>query len=161
MHLPLLLNAGNDFNANTVLRNQPIRINSVPGAIEVQNYLELIEWLQATGDPISFAPHLKLSPLMGVPEKRSLFQIARGDKTVPNPTNSNLIRKAGGQGAVLYRHDIARANSLDSTTILTPSWSISVRARASCCALGARSIADPRIGWEYIPDANSWPLARL
>lgn len=113
MHTPSILNAGNDFNANVVLRGQPARVNTVPGAIPVQNYLALVEWLQAVGDPIPFAPHLKLSPLAGVPAKRLLFQIARGDRTVPNPTNANLIRQAGGQDStVLYRHDVARANSI-------------------------------------------------
>ncbi len=39
-----------------------------------------------------------------------LFQIASGDQTVPNPSNSLLIRAANmREQTVLYRHDLARA----------------------------------------------------
>jgi hypothetical protein len=104
------LNDGGDFDANYVLRDQPVRLNDVPGAIAIQNYLDLLEWLHMPGDPIGFAPHLSLTPLPQVPAKRVLFQVARGDRTVPNPASSNLIRHAGGeQSTVLYRHDIARS----------------------------------------------------
>jgi hypothetical protein len=113
LHMPSILNAGSDFNANIVLRDQPVKVNTVPGAMVIQDYLERLEWLHAVGDPIPFAPHLKQSPLPSVPSKRVLFQIAHGDHTVPNPTNSNLIRAAGGQDStVMYRHDVAKSVSI-------------------------------------------------
>ncbi len=113
LHVPSLLNAGSDFNADIVFRDQPVKVNNVPGAIAIETYFEQLEWLQAVGGPIPYAPHLKLSPLPAVPPKRTLFQIARGDRTVPNPASSNLIRQAGGQDAtVLYRHDIAKSVSV-------------------------------------------------
>jgi uncharacterized protein (TIGR03437 family) len=109
-HVPSLFNVPNDFDAAQVFRNQPVGLNTVPGAIEIQNYLDLLEWLQMPGDPVACAPHLKLSPLPNVPVKRTLFQIAKGDRTVPNPASSNLIRGAGAlDSTVLYRHDTARS----------------------------------------------------
>jgi uncharacterized protein (TIGR03437 family) len=107
---PSLLNAGGDFNDDYVLPDQPAHIVSVPGAIDIQNYFERLEWLQATGDPLSYAPHLRSSPLPGEGAKRVLWQFARLDRTVPNPANTNLIRAAAmADTAVLYRHDLARA----------------------------------------------------
>jgi len=106
---PSLVNAGNDFNEDYVLRNQPAKVTTIPGAIDIQNFFERLEWLQVSGDQIGYAPHLRSSPLAGNMPKPVLWQFARGDQTVPNPTNSNLIRAAGqADSAVLYRHDLAR-----------------------------------------------------
>jgi hypothetical protein len=104
---PSLLNAGSDFNDNYVLRNQPPKVNSVMGAIELQNFFSTVDWLQAPGDPLSYAPHLKLTPLQGMTAKKTLFLFAQGDRTVPNPQNSALIRAAGGlETSSLYRNDL-------------------------------------------------------
>ncbi len=98
-----------ELNDNYVLRYQPVKVNDVPGAIGAQNVLERLEWLQATGDPLSFAPHLASSTLPGVPIKPILFQVAKGDRTVPNPTSTALIRAANMRGQTwFYRHDLAR-----------------------------------------------------
>jgi uncharacterized protein (TIGR03437 family) len=108
--MPPLLNAGGDFNENYVLRGEPARTNDVAGAIDIQNLFETSEWLQMSGDPIAYAAHLKLAPLAGAGLKRVLWQFARGDRTVPNPQNSALIRAAGmREDSRLYRHDLARA----------------------------------------------------
>jgi len=38
-----------------------------------------------------------------------LFQMARGDQTIPNPTSTALIRAAGaGSSTWMYRHDLAQ-----------------------------------------------------
>jgi hypothetical protein len=37
---------------------------------------------------------LHLAPLPGRPQKRVLFQLARGDQAIPNPTSSALLRAA-------------------------------------------------------------------
>ena len=106
---PPLLNQGNDFNQDYVLRDQPAKVSTVPGAIDIQNYFERLEWLQEPGDPTAYAPHLTTSPLPGNSPKSVLWQFALGDETVPNPTTSNLIRGAGTpDSAVQYRHDLAR-----------------------------------------------------
>ncbi|HEY2015037.1 MAG TPA: Ig-like domain-containing protein [Bryobacteraceae bacterium] len=114
LRLPPLLNKGNAYDEDYVLPNQPLKVTTVPGAIAIQNVFEMLEWLGIEGDPIAFAPHLKPSPLAGVPARPILVQFARGDRTVPNPANSMLIRAAGLQAnAWEYRHDLARAQAPD------------------------------------------------
>jgi hypothetical protein len=108
--MPSLLNAGNDFNDNNVLRDQPAKVNNVAGAIDIQNFFEELDWLQAPGDALSYATHLTLSPLANVPAKKALFQFPFGDQTVPNPQESNLIRAAGSMASsTLFRNDAANA----------------------------------------------------
>lgn len=120
-----------------VLRNQPVKVVSNPAAIESQNALEMLEWIQAEGDPASFAVHLKPTPLPGVAEKRILWQFAWGDRTVPNPSQSALIRYANMKDSTwVYRNDKARAAAptlpLDPHTYLTDFTGISlVIARAT------------------------------
>jgi uncharacterized protein (TIGR03437 family) len=109
MRTPPLLNAGAEFNEDYVLRNRPVKVTTVPGAIAIQNFFERLEWLQVSGDPTAYAPHLKTSPLPGNVPRPVLWQFALGDQTVPNPATSNLIRGADQRdSAVLYRHDLAR-----------------------------------------------------
>ena len=95
---------------NYVLRFKPVKVNDVPGAIDIQNLLELYDWIGMTGDPMAYAPHLRASTLPGVPIKAALFQIAWGDRTIPNPTSGRLIRAANMREFTwVYRHDLARA----------------------------------------------------
>jgi hypothetical protein len=106
---PPLLPPGTPFTDNFPFRDQPVSING-PGTSDTQYYMELIEWLDSPGDPIPFAPHLARSTLPGVPAKPVLFQMARADRTMPNPATSDLIRAAGMAGSTwLYRHDLAQA----------------------------------------------------
>jgi len=80
----------------------------VPGALAIQSVFETLEWLNIEGDPMAFAPHLKLSPLAGTVARPVLVQFARLDMTVTNPANSALIRAAGLLGSTWeYRHDLA------------------------------------------------------
>jgi hypothetical protein len=45
-----------------------------------------------------------------VTPSRVILQFARGDKTVPNPTTSAILRAGGlASRATLYRHDLAYA----------------------------------------------------
>lgn len=109
---PTLLNKGDDFDENYVLRYLPVKVNQVAGAIDIQNHFELLEWLQAVGDPIPYAPHLRSSTLPNVPIKPVLWQYARGDRTVPNPANTALVRAANMRDTTwIYRHDLARKAS--------------------------------------------------
>ena len=106
--MPSLLNAGKDFNDNFVLRDQPAKVNNVDGAIDIQDFFTVLDWLQASGDPLSYAPHLKVSPLPNVPAKKVLFQFPFGDRTVPNPEESALIRAAGMlDSTTVFRNDTA------------------------------------------------------
>lgn len=87
------------FNDNYVLRDIPPVINRVPGAMAIQAAFEAADWLDMLGDPLSYAPHLKVSPLAGVPAKATLFQFGYGDLEVPNPTESAVIRAAGARSS--------------------------------------------------------------
>ena len=100
---------GTAVNDNYVLPYQPAKVNTVPGAIDLQNLLELYEWIGMPGDPLAYAPHLRASTLAGVPVKPVLWQVARGDRTVPNTASYSLIRAANMRESTwLYRHDLAR-----------------------------------------------------
>jgi pimeloyl-ACP methyl ester carboxylesterase len=93
---------------NFPFRDQQVSVNP-PGASDTQNFLELIEWLDNTGDPIAFAPHVRRAPLEGVTVKPVLFQMARGDEIVPNPASTALSLAMGVEKSTwLYRHDLAR-----------------------------------------------------
>ncbi len=108
--VPPLLAPGTTFKDTYPFRDQPVKINDVSGASDVQNLLELLEWLQNQGDPIEFATHLQRSTLPGVQPKSVLWQIARADRTMPNPASSNLILTAGMANSTwMYRHDLASA----------------------------------------------------
>src|ERR1017187_2712219 len=109
---PSLLNEGTDFNDNYVFPYQPVLVNDVPGAIEIQNAFELYEWFESPGDPVYFAPHMAASMLPGVPFKRILFQLARLDTTMPNMATTRLIKAANHPTTWEYRHDIALADGL-------------------------------------------------
>jgi hypothetical protein len=107
---PSLLNKDGSWDDDSTLRDKPVRSLTVPGGLAIQSYFEIIEWLGNEGDPIAFAPHLKTSPLAGAAPKPVLFQFALGDRTVPNPANSALIRAADmRENAWMYRHDRALA----------------------------------------------------
>ncbi len=96
------------FNDDYVYRDQGVTISSVPGAVPIQAAFEVAEWLGMTGDPLAYARHLKTAPLAGVPVKQTLFQFGLGDLEVPNPTESALVRAAGGQDSTWFlRFDIA------------------------------------------------------
>ncbi|HEY3442104.1 MAG TPA: Ig-like domain-containing protein [Paludibaculum sp.] len=106
---PSLLNAPPDFDEEYTPRDEPVKTLSVAGAAELQEEFERLEWIESSGAPSTFAPHLTVAPRDGMPRKNVLFQFALGDQTVPNPSNSLLSRAAGAQDrTVLYRHDLAR-----------------------------------------------------
>lgn len=97
------------FNDEYVYRSQAIT-DSVPGALPIQAAFETAEWLGMLGDPLSYAAHLKIHPLPGVPAKPILVQFGLGDLEVPNATESALVRAAGLQSATwLLRTDLAAA----------------------------------------------------
>jgi Bacterial Ig-like domain len=98
------------FNENIPLRDQPTVVNTVPGAMALQQYIDRSGWATRLGDPTSYAPHLRRDPLPGVPAKSIIFLFAKGDQTVPNPTSSSILR-AGRltDRATFFRNDIAFA----------------------------------------------------
>ncbi len=98
------------FDENIPLRNLPPVINTVPGALAIQQSLDRFQWAQQSGNPVSYAPYIRKHPLPGVGAKPVLIQFAKGDQTVPNPTSSAIVRAGDlADRTVLYRHDLAYA----------------------------------------------------
>jgi hypothetical protein len=85
-------------------------INSVSGAMAIQEVLDNIEWVSQAGSPVAYAPHLRRAPLPGVPAKSVIYQFAKGDLGAANP-NTTAILRAGdlADRTLYYRHDLARA----------------------------------------------------
>ena len=96
-------NAGLDnFDENIPLRNLPLVVDTVPGASAIQAYIDRAEWAQQAANPAAYAPLVTPSKV--------LLQFARGDKTVPNPTTSAILRAGSLAGrATLFRNDLAYA----------------------------------------------------
>ena len=117
--VPSLLNAPGGFNENLPLRNLPPVVNTVAGAVEIQQFLDRMEWVSQAANPVASARHLRAAPLRGRTAKSVLLQMAKGDQTVPNPTNTALVR--GGRLAdrtTYYRNDLAFA--ADPTILKNP-----------------------------------------
>jgi hypothetical protein len=109
--MPSLLNGGpSGFNENIPLRDQPPLVNLVPGALEIQEVLEHTEWIAQSGNPVAYAPFIRKSPLRGMPPKSVIFQFGKGDKTVPNPTTTAILRAGDLEDrATYFRNDLAFA----------------------------------------------------
>ena len=109
--VPSLINVGGlAFNDNMPLRNQPPVINVVPGAIAIQNLEDVSNWIGQSGDSVSWAAFIRKSPLDGAVARSVIIQFARGDKTVPNPATSALVRSGDlADRTTLFRNDLAFA----------------------------------------------------
>jgi hypothetical protein len=89
-----------NFNENVPLRDLPLVVDTVPGAEAIANLLDNTEWAQQAGNPAAYAPHIT---------RPVIFQFARGDQTVPNPTTSAILRACGcADRATLFRNDLAQ-----------------------------------------------------
>ena len=109
MHRPPLLNKGTDYDTDYVLRYQPAKVIRAPGAVELQEYLERMEWICMPGAPVAFAPHLWWTTLPGVPMKRTLIQFAHGDPIAAAANYSQVALAANlREMTSVYHHDLAR-----------------------------------------------------
>src|SRR5207247_11309097 len=54
-------------------------INTVPGAMPIQEVIDHTEWVSQSGDPLAYAPHIRKIPLAGASAKSVLYQFAKGD----------------------------------------------------------------------------------
>ena len=89
------------FVENMPLRNEAVRVDTVPGASAIQKLIDETEWAQQSANPAAYAPHISMPVI---------FQFARGDQTVPNPTASAILRAGDlASRATLYRNDLAFA----------------------------------------------------
>ncbi|MCA1614457.1 MAG: hypothetical protein LC800_10055 [Acidobacteria bacterium] len=87
-------------------------INTVAGAIEIQEAFERMEWVNQSANPVAYAPHLRKAPLPNVPAKSVIIQFAKGDQQVPNPGTTALLRAGDlADRATLYRNDLAYAEN--------------------------------------------------
>jgi hypothetical protein len=83
-------------------------INSVTGAMAIQEILERFEWVSQAGSPVAYAPHIRRAPLRGVSAKHVLYVIFKGDQTAPNPTTTAILRAGElADRTMYYRHDLA------------------------------------------------------
>jgi hypothetical protein len=99
-----------NFNENMPLRNLPLVVNTVPGATAIAQVLDRFEWVQQSGNPVSYAPLIRKSPLSGSAAKPVIVQFAKGDVTVPNPSSSAILRSGALQDrATYFRNDLAFA----------------------------------------------------
>jgi len=119
VRVPSLLNSPISpfYNDNSPLRNLPPVTNNVPGAVAIQTVEDTSRWLGQAGDPVAWAPFIRKNPLPGDVAKSVIVQFARGDKTVPNPTATALIRSGDLKDrATFFRNDIAFALNPQSAT---------------------------------------------
>ncbi len=92
------------FVENIPLRGQPLLVDTVPGASAIQELIDRTEWAQQAANPAALAPHL---------EHPVIIQFAKGDRTVPNPTTTAILRAGDLAGrATYYRNDLAGAGSV-------------------------------------------------
>jgi dienelactone hydrolase len=77
---------------NIPLRDQPALVNTVAGAMALQQLIDRSHWAAQVGDPVTYAPHVRKAPLAGVPPKSVIIQFGKGDQIVPNPTQTALVR---------------------------------------------------------------------
>ncbi len=99
-----------NFNENMPLRNEAVRVNTVPGAMAIGEFADRAQWATQAGNPVSYARFIRLQPLPGNAPKSVLFQFAKGDMTVPNPTSSAILRAGDLKDrATYFRNDLAFA----------------------------------------------------
>jgi hypothetical protein len=87
-------------------------LNTVPGAMQIQEVIEHTEWVSQSGNAVAYAPYIRKTPLAGVTAKSVIYQFARGDQIVTNPATTALLRAGDlADRATFYRHDLAIAES--------------------------------------------------
>jgi hypothetical protein len=99
------------YNENKPLRNRPVVINTVAGAIDIQEAFEIHEWGQQTGQTShTWMLHLRKTPLPGMEPKAVGIYVFKTDQQAVNPSATEALTDAGLLPNVLYyRHDWAFA----------------------------------------------------
>lgn len=132
------------FNENLPLRNQPPVINTVAGAMEIQEWLDHMKWATQSASSLACAPYLRRNPLPGVPAKSVLFQFNIGDQIATNPTTTAILRAGDlADRATLLRYDLAYAENPTIATnphLLIRAISPSRPSRRSRAAYRSRSL---------------------
>jgi hypothetical protein len=157
-----LLNGGpgGPFTEELPLRDDPPVTADYPGALAIQQYLADATWLARPGSPETFAPLIE-------PE-RVVFQVAYGDRTVPNPTSYTVVAAGDLFGRTsLYRNDLTPAAADNPHSFLTSPLAnnpaATTQGQAQVAAfLGRGQVIDPDAGgnvWE-VPIADPTVLRR-
>src|SRR5215212_3172584 len=114
------------FNENMALRNglpmivgleggtneviQAPVVNTVVGAMALQEWFDHAAWVAQAANPVAYASHLRRDLLQGVPARPILFTFAMADQSMPNPSTTAILRAGNlADRAILYRHDLAFA----------------------------------------------------
>jgi len=106
-------------------------INTVVGAMAIQEWFDHAAWAAQAMNPVAYAPHLRRDPLPGVSARPVLFQFAKGDQALPNPNTVATLRAGDlADRATYYRHDLAYAEfsmlpkspHAFMTSISNPAW---------------------------------------
>jgi hypothetical protein len=110
--VPSLINvSGTNFDENLPLRDLPPVVNTVPGAMEIQELLDNFEWVGQSGEVVPYGAYLRRAPLEGVEPKSVIIQFARGDRALPNPTTTAILRAGAlDDRATYYRFDLFLAS---------------------------------------------------
>jgi dienelactone hydrolase len=87
---PSLMNGEKEFTESIPLPDDPPIKQPAPGALDIQDFFDRVEWLTQSANPVAFAPYLVQAPLG--PARTVLVQWAVGDRTVPNPTTDSMLR---------------------------------------------------------------------
>ena len=100
------------FNENLPLREQPPVINTVVGAMEIQEVLDHLKWASQSASSLACAPYLRKTPLVGMPAKSVVFQFNIGDQIATNPTTTAVLRAGDlADRATYFRNDLAYAEN--------------------------------------------------
>lgn len=87
-------------------------INTITGAMAIQEWFDRAAWAAQADNPVAYAPHLRRRPLPSESARPILFQFAKGDQQVDNPLTTAVLRAGDlADRATLYRHDLACAEN--------------------------------------------------
>jgi hypothetical protein len=80
--------------------------------MEIQELLDNFEWVGQSGEVVPYGAYLRRAPLEGVEPKSVIIQFARGDRTLPNPTTTAILRAGSlDDRATYYRFDLFLASN--------------------------------------------------
>jgi hypothetical protein len=95
------------FDENMPLRNEAVRVNTIPGAMDIQRAVDRIAWAAQIVNTIAVAPSLRRAPPAGVRARPFIVQWARSDQVASNPSAAEIVRAGDFADRVaLYRHDL-------------------------------------------------------
>lgn len=111
INLPPTASGAAQFDENLPLRNQGVLTRHVDGAQAIAKSFDDSEWAQQAGEATAYAPLLRLRPLPGHAAKPIVYQLAKGDTIMTNPSSGMVVRGGAlGDRVSWFRHDLAFAN---------------------------------------------------